>query len=101
MKYNKLVRDKIPEIIRKDGKTPVVHKADEAEYEAKLKKKLEEEVAEFLDKASGEELADVMEVVYALAEMLGVSIERLEEIRKNKAEKRGGFNERIVLEEVK
>jgi len=80
---------------------PLAHKAEKAEYSAKLKEKLAEEVAEFLEKASGEELADIMEVVRALSESLGISKEKLEEIRRKKAEDRGGFKERIILDEVK
>lgn len=96
----KLVRDRIPEIIRGTGEEPVVHVADDAEYRRLLRAKLSEEVGEFLD-ADGqtdalEELADVLEVVHALAADLGAAAAHLEALRAAKAEQRGGFNDRIV-----
>lgn len=100
MKYDKLVRDKIPEIIRSKGETPVVHIADTKEYLAKLKIKLTEEVTEFLRDENVEELADILEVVYALGGRLGTSATRLEALRKKKADERGGFEQGIVLEET-
>jgi predicted house-cleaning noncanonical NTP pyrophosphatase (MazG superfamily) len=95
----KLVRDRIPQIIRADGAEPVVHTAGPEEYRARLRAKLGEEVAEFLaaDAASApEELADVLEVVRALAADLGIAPDRLEEIREAKARTRGGFAGRTV-----
>ncbi|WP_135535291.1 nucleoside triphosphate pyrophosphohydrolase [Halostella pelagica] len=98
--YDKLVRDRIPEIIEADGETPVIHAAEGTEYERRLREKLDEEIAEFYEDGRIEELADVLEVVYALCDLKGVSAERLEAIRAEKAEERGGFEERIVLDRV-
>jgi len=101
MRYNKLVRDKIPEIIKGKGETPITHIADDQEYKIRLKEKLQEEVAEFLKDSNAEELADILEVIYALGDNIGVSKEELERIRLKKAEKRGGFKEKIILDETK
>jgi predicted house-cleaning noncanonical NTP pyrophosphatase (MazG superfamily) len=99
MKYNKLVRDKIPEIIKKKGGNPITHIADEAEYWEKLKEKLLEEIAEFKEDESPEEFADLLEVVYAIADYKGFNLEEIEKIREKKAEERGGFKDRIILDE--
>ena len=101
MKYDKLVRDRIPEIISQQGKVPLTYVAGSEEYFTRLTQKLEEEVKEFHHSNSPEELADVLEVVYALGDYLGVPKETLEEIRKKKCLERGGFKQRIVLTEVK
>lgn len=98
--YDKLVRDRIPEIIERDDETPVVHTASEAEYERRLLAKLEEEVEEYRQDGEIDELADVLEVVHAIREHEGVSEERLRRLRAEKAERRGRFEERIVLEAV-
>jgi predicted house-cleaning noncanonical NTP pyrophosphatase (MazG superfamily) len=98
-RHGKLVRDRIPQIIRENGAEPVTYTADRAEYRSRLRDKLGEEVAEFLDadeEAAPEELADVLEVVRALAADLGVGAEQLEKIRDAKAGERGGFADRIV-----
>ncbi|WP_298530430.1 nucleoside triphosphate pyrophosphohydrolase [uncultured Ruminococcus sp.] len=98
--HNKLVRDKIPEIIEKAGKTPVTHILSEEEYITELDKKLGEEFAEYQADKSIEELADMLEVMYAIAEARGWSVSELEAVRKSKAEKCGGFKEKIYLEYV-
>ena len=98
--YNKLVRDKIPEIIMKSGKTAHCHVLDNNEYIAELDRKLNEECAEYQSDKSIEELADMLEVMYAIAEVKGYSVAELERVRLEKAEKRGGFSERIFLEQV-
>ena len=100
MKYNKLVRDKIPEIIKSKGKTPTTHTANDQEYWQKLKEKLREEVDEFIQEDNKEELSDVLEVIYAICDQKDISKEELELIRKNKAEQRGSFKDKIILEEV-
>ncbi len=101
MKYNKLVRDKIPEIIRKDRKAPVFHEAGEDEYWKKLKEKLKEEAEEFLENGSSEELVDILEVINSICEFKKLQSKELEKLRKNKLEKRGGFGKRIILDEVR
>ncbi len=101
MKYNKLVRDKIPEIIKQDNSIPTTHIADDKEYWDKLKNKLKEEVDEFLKESTEEELADILEIVYAIRDHMKINPEKLEEIRKQKAQKRGGFKKKIILDHVK
>lgn len=100
MKHNKLVRDRIPEIIRANGEVPITHIADDSEYWEKLCQKLREEASEFFDQPSVEELADVQEVIFALCKCLGSDRSELERVRKKKAEKRGRFQDRIILEET-
>jgi len=101
MRYNKLVRDKIPEIIKANGEIPITHIADEKEYWEKLKEKLSEEVDEFLEESNEEELADVLEVVDAICEFKKIDKENLENLKKEKSERRGGFKDKIILDEVK
>jgi len=100
MKYNKLVRDKIPERIKSKSKTPITHIADNEEYWIKLKEKLKEEADEFLEESDKQELADILEVIYAIADFKKISREDLEEMRDKKKKERGGFNERIILEKI-
>jgi predicted house-cleaning noncanonical NTP pyrophosphatase (MazG superfamily) len=92
----KLVRDKIPEIIRDSGAEPVTWVAGAAEYRGLLRAKLVEEVDEFLASEDPNELADVLEVLLALANDLGVDRDHLEMLRASKAFERGGFADRIV-----
>jgi len=101
MKYNKLVRDKIPEIIKQNKSTPITHIADDEEYWDKLKEKLKEEVDEFLKNSTEEELADILEIVYAIRDYMKIDKDKFEEIRENKAQKRGGFKNKIILDETK
>ena len=98
--HNKLVRDKIPEIIEKAGKTAYTHILSEEEYMTELDKKLNEKCAEYQADKSIEELADMLEVMYAITEARGWSVSELEAVRKSKAEKRGGFKKKIYLEYV-
>ena len=97
MEIQKLVRDKIPAIIQAQGKTPSIRILSDAEYTAALEKKLDEEVAEFHKDQNLEELADILEVVYALTENLGYSKEELQALREKKAAERGGFRDRVFL----
>lgn len=98
--HNKLVRDKIPEIIRADGKACSHRVLGRWEMKDALGAKLREEVDEYLFGNNPEELADILEVVYASAEYHGVSKAELEEIRALKATKNGGFSDRIYLLDV-
>ncbi|MFF9478102.1 hypothetical protein [Streptomyces sp. NPDC014733] len=93
------MRDEIPRLLREDGADPHIYAAGPEEYRWRLRRKLGEEVVEFFaadDDAAPEELADVMEVVLALAEDLGVGAAQLEKIREAKARERGGFRDRAV-----
>ena len=98
--YNKLVRDKIPDIIKSAGKQAVTHVLTDEEYLAELDRKLSEECAEYQADKSLEKMADVLEVLYSIAVARGYSVEELERVRAEKAEKRGGFADKIFLEEV-
>lgn len=98
--YDKLVRDKIPEVIRASGKECDVIVASKEERAEILEKKLMEEVNEYLEDKNLEELADIMEVLFGLAHNLGYSEEELLKKRKEKLEERGGFKEGIVLRKV-
>ena len=98
--YYKLVRDRIPEIIESSGKHAVYHTADSEEYTKLLKAKLWEEVREYIESDNLEELADIFEVLKALAANQGVNWDEIISIANNKAEKRGSFMNRWVLEKV-
>lgn len=98
--HNKLVRDKIPEIIKKDEKIPVIKTLNDEEYLKELNKKLVEEVNEYLEDNNVEELADIVEVIYGILNSKNVSIEEFEKIRKSKVDSRGAFLEKIYLEKV-
>ena len=94
----KLVRDLIPEIIKADGKVPKTRILSEDEYLQELDIKLSEEVAEYLAGKSIEEMADVLEVLYAICEARGYTIEQLMDVKENKKDNRGGFKSRIYWE---
>lgn len=98
--YNKLVRDNIPEIISNNNETPITRILNDEEYILELKKKLLEEVNEFLDSDDVTELADILEVVDALSDANNSSILEVMEIKKRKAEKNGKFKDQIFLIEV-
>ncbi|MBA2879245.1 putative house-cleaning noncanonical NTP pyrophosphatase (MazG superfamily) [Anoxybacillus kamchatkensis] len=102
--YNKLVRDNIPQVIEAAGKTFTTRTLSDEEYRHELRKKAFEELEEYVsakdDVTAIEELADLLEIVHALAECHGATIEQVEVIRASKAEKRGGFKEKIFLIEV-
>ena len=90
MIYNKLVRDKMPEIIRQDEN-----------YLKKIDEKLDEELKEYHEEQKIEELADIIEVIYAAAVTRGYSVKKLEKVRQSKIEKHKAFNCKILLKEVK
>lgn len=98
--YNKLVRDKIPEIIEHDNKTCETRILSDDEYLKMVDAKLDEELAEYHKDQNLEELADLLEVLYAATKARGYSIEQLEELRMQKAKKRGTFDEKIFLKTV-
>ena len=95
--YNKLVRDKIPEGIEVSGKTCEIEILSDEDYLQMLDKKLDEELAEYHQEQNIEELADLLEVLYATAKARGYSIEELEKVRVEKKKARGGFEEKILL----
>ena len=97
MVYNKLVRDKIPDIIRAAGETPNIRILEQDEYLAHLEAKLDEEVGEYHRDQNLEELADILEVVVALAQAMGCTKEELMEVYRKKHDARGGFEQRIFL----
>lgn len=98
--YNKLVRDKIPEIIEADGKTCKTKILSDEEYIAALETKLNEEVAEYQADKNLEEMADVLEVLQTICVARGYSLDELEAMRAKKAEERDGFSDKIFLEYV-
>ena len=99
--YNKLVRDNIPEVIKASGKTCEIEIVNGKEKQELLEKKLLEEVNEYLEDKNLEELADVMEVLFGLANELGYSEEDLLNKRIEKLQERGGFKEGILLKNIK
>ena len=99
--YNKLVRDKIPEICRNDNEIPTTRILNDQEYLKELNNKLQEELKEYLQSGEVEELADLEEVLRAILDVKKISYDEFEKIRNAKVEKRGAFKERIYLENVK
>jgi len=95
--YNKLVRDKIPEIIKTGGENPIVTVLDKTEYIEALNKKLIEEVNEYQESKDIEELADILEVICAICETKEISFEQLQSLQAQKRKKRGGFSKRLFL----
>ena len=98
--YHKLVRDKIPEIIEAAGKKCTVKVLEEDEYLEMIDAKLDEELKEYHADKNIEELADLLETIYAAAKARGYSLEELEKVRKEKENKRGAFNKKLKLIEV-
>lgn len=102
-KYNKLVRDKIPSIITNNGEIPVTRILNDEEYKTELERKLYEEYQEVInsnDKDRLEELADMIEVIKALASLEGKNLQDIILLAEQKREKRGGFKDKIYLERV-
>lgn len=98
--FNKLVRDNIPQIIETRGEKAIIRTLSDEEYKEQLDVKLQEEVKEYLEDDNVEELADIVEVIYAILEYKKIKLEDFEKIRKDKAEKRGTFKEKIFLEKT-
>lgn len=98
--YQKLVRDRIPEIIEADGKTCVIETLSDSRYLEMLDAKLAEELAEYQGSKSLEELADLLEVMRAVVQARGWTWEQLEQVRQEKPAQRGGFEKKILLKEV-
>lgn len=104
MSYNKLVRDKIPEIIESNGEIPIIRKLSDTEYKQELEKKLYEEYLEVIDSSYSnriEKLADMIEVIKYLAKLEDKTLEDVIEVSNEKVKSRGGFDKRIYLEGVK
>ncbi|HDR7492771.1 TPA: nucleoside triphosphate pyrophosphohydrolase [Bacillus cereus] len=95
--YNKLIRNKIPQIIKNNGKTPTTRILSQEEYITEICKKAEEELTEYLEATTKEhkleELSDLLELINALAEHEGTTLKEINSIRKKKAEERGGFSD--------
>ena len=99
-RYDKLVRDRIPEIIESSGRPCRTHTVEGDELYAYLDRKLDEEVSEFRSDRNLEELADIMEVLFALAANLGHTEEELISLRDRKRDDRGGFSKGVILEDT-
>lgn len=99
--YNKLVRDRIPEIIESDGRKCTTEILSDDRWLQMLDAKLDEELAEYQESKSLEELADLLEVMRAVVKARGWSWEQLEQARQEKAVRRGGFEKKILLKEVR
>ena len=97
IKQNKAIRDKIPEIIAESGKKYNLKQLDDESFLAELEKKLIEEVNEYSESKDVEELADLLEVIYRISELRGINSDELDEIRKDKAGKRGKFDSNLFL----
>ncbi|WP_411503403.1 phosphoribosyl-ATP pyrophosphohydrolase [Brevibacillus centrosporus] len=102
--YNKLIRDRIPQIMKEKGKEFTIQTLTNEQFERELKNKLGEELQEFnqaTPQEEIEELADMVEVIYAYLKHRGVSIDEFEKVRLNKQYKRGGFEDKLFLVDVK
>lgn len=97
MEYNKAIKDKIPEIIENDGYSCNIQTLSDEEFLIEIEKKLGEEVTEYQNDKNPEELADILEVIYRIAKLRGISKEELDNIRIKKTEERGGFEKNLFL----
>lgn len=98
--FNKLVRDRIPEIIERAGKRATVEMLNDVDFLAAVDAKLREELDEYFASGEPEELADLLETLYAAAQARGVGVDELERIRLKKRAERGGFDLKLFLKEV-
>lgn len=99
--YDKLIRDKIPQVIEEQGGIAITYTADTLEYKERLRAKLVEEVLEYLDSGEVEELADILEVIHSLTALGGTPREQLQLIQTKKRADRGGFENRTILKETR
>lgn len=97
----KLVRDRVPELIRESGREPIISVLDEENYIKALHNKLIEEANELLESQNPEELCDIIEVAYAMGEALGVARDELDKARRDKALARGAFKDRLYLHGIR
>ena len=95
--YNKAIRDKIPEIIKESGKNCNVKKLNDSEFLVQLEKKLVEELAEYQESKNVKELADILEVIYRISELKGITSAELDCIKNEKVKKRGKFDDNFYL----
>ena len=98
--YNKLVRDNIPDIIRQQGKTPVIRTLEDGVFLRCLEGKLREEMEEFLAEKNLNELGDILEVLEAMAHLQGWTDGEIRRAKEEKAQRNGAFRERVFLEKV-
>lgn len=103
--YNKLVRDKIPEIIKKDNAEPKTRVLEQEEYLKALLKKLEEEAKEVAEagtdkQALMKEIGDVYEIIDAIIDNCGLDKAAIKKLQDERRTERGGFNKKIFLESV-
>lgn len=96
----KLVRDKIPDIITESGNIPQIHIANNEEFKQKLLEKLKEEVDEFVNKPSLEELADIQEIIDCVCKTFSLDPREVRKVQTTKRSKRGGFSKKIILENI-
>jgi len=95
--YNKAIRDKIPEIIKESGEKCNIQTLSDEKFLVEIEKKLSEEVTEYQNDKNPEELTDILEVVYRIAQLKGISKQELEQIRIKKLQDRGGFDKNLFL----
>lgn len=100
VEYNKLIRDNIPDIIAKAGNEPYYHTATAEEYRQKLLEKLTEELNEFKEMFSQHEVADLLEIIYAIVDEYGFNKDEIEKLRLERKQKRGAFAKKLILEYV-
>lgn len=99
-KYDKLIRDRIPEIIKESGKKCIVEKIDDQNIPKYLDKKLKEEVEEYFESGEIEEIADILEVLREIIKYKNISFEKIQKIREDKKTIKGGFSEKLKLKRV-